>query len=57
VSSVAIAGIKPVYVLQEVTGELEAIANKAGTLIIDEKPLLNRQGKGNLYYFIFEPKK
>lgn len=43
-------------VFQEVTGELEAIDVEAGTLIIEEKPLSSNGGKGNLSYFVFEPK-
>ena len=43
-------------VLQEASGELEAIDVQAGTLIIEEKPLPNEGGKGNLSYFVFEPK-
>jgi hypothetical protein len=42
-------------VLQEVTGELEAIDVQAGTLIVEQKPLSNEGEKGNLYYFVFEP--
>ncbi len=41
---------------QEATGELEAIDIQAGTLIIEEKPLPKEGGKGNLSYFVFEPK-
>lgn len=43
-------------VFQEATGELEAIDVEAGTLIIEEKPLPNEGEKGNLSYFVFEPK-
>jgi hypothetical protein len=50
-----IAEPMPEPVFQEVTGELEAIDVGAGTLIIEEKPLPNEGGKGNLSYFVFEP--
>ena len=43
-------------VLQETTGELEAIDGKAGTFIIDEKPLPREGKKGDLSYFVFEPR-
>ncbi len=42
-------------VFEEVTGELEAIDVKAGTLIIEQKPLPSEGEKGNLFYFVFEP--
>ena len=50
-----IAEPMPEPVLREVTGELEAIDVKAGTLIIEQKPLIKGIGKGDLYYFVFEP--
>jgi hypothetical protein len=43
-------------VLEEVTGELEAIDAQAGTLIIEEKPLPEGKEKSNMLYFVFEPK-
>ena len=46
----------PEPVFQEATGELEAIDVQAGTIVIDEKPLPGEGGKGNLSYFVFEPK-
>lgn len=51
-----IAEPMPEPVFQEATGELEAIDVEAGTLIIEEKPLRNEAGKGNLSYFVFEPR-
>ena len=50
-----IAEPMPEPVLQEATGELEAIDVQAGTLIIEEKPLPDEGGKGDPYYFVFEP--
>lgn len=44
---------EPVY--QEITGELQAIDIQAGTLVIEQEPLLNEEGKGKLLYFVFEP--
>ncbi len=44
---------EPLY--QEITGELQAIDTQAGTLVIQQIPLLNEEGKGKLYYFVFEP--
>jgi len=40
-------------VFKEATGGLEAIDVQAGTLIIE---VPGERGKGNLYYFVFEPK-
>lgn len=51
-----IAEPMPEPVFQEVTGALEAIDVQAGTLIIEEEPLPNANVKGNLSYFVFEPK-
>ncbi len=51
-----IAEPMPEPVLQEATGELEAIDVVAGTLIIAEEPLPNEGGKGKLTYFVFDPK-
>ena len=44
---------EPVY--QEITGELQAIDTQAGTLVIQQGPLPNEEGKGKLLYFVFEP--
>jgi hypothetical protein len=44
---------KPLY--QEITGELQAIDIQAGTLVINQEPLPNEEGKGKLLYFVFEP--
>lgn len=44
------------FVFQEATGELEAIDFQAGTLIIEEKPLPSETVKGDLSYFVFQPK-
>jgi hypothetical protein len=49
-----IAEPMPEPVLQEVSGELEAIDVQAGTLIVEQKPLSNEGG--NLSYFVFEPR-
>jgi len=46
---------EPVY--QEVFGELEAVDVRSGTLIIEKKPLPGEGEKGDLLYFVFEPKK
>ena len=46
----------PEPVLQEATGELEAIDVQAGTLIISQKSLTNEERKRNFFYFVFEPK-
>jgi hypothetical protein len=51
-----IAEPMPEPVFQEVIGELEAIDAEAGTLTIEQKPLLKEGEKGDLYYFFFEPK-
>ncbi len=40
---------------QEITGELQAIDILAGTLVIEQEPLLNDEGKSKLLYFVFEP--
>ena len=50
-----IAEPMPEPVLQEVTGQLEAIDVQAGTLVVEEIPL-TKEDKANLYYFVFEPK-
>ena len=44
---------EPLY--QEITGELQAIDTQAGTLVIQQGPLPNEEGKGKLLYFVFEP--
>jgi len=46
----------PEPVLREAVGQLEAIDNQAGTLIISQKPQASGIGNGNLYFFVFEPK-
>jgi hypothetical protein len=46
--------VEPIY--QEVTGELVAMDVQAGTLTIKERPLPSEGGKGELSYFVFEPK-
>ena len=46
----------PAPTLQEVTGELEAIDLKTGTLMIERKPLPEEAGENNLFFFVFEPK-
>lgn len=46
----------PEPIFQVVTGELEAIDAQAGTLVIEQRPLPSEGGKGNLYYFVFEPR-
>jgi len=51
-----IAEPMPEPVLQETTGELEAIDVQAGTLVIYQEPLSNEGPKGSLSYFVFEPK-
>jgi hypothetical protein len=51
-----IAEPMPDPVLQEVTGELEAIDARAGTLIISEESLPDEGGKSKLSYFVFEPR-
>lgn len=45
---------EPVY--QEVVGKLESIDVVAGTLVIEQKPLSGQRDKGDLSYFVFEPK-
>ncbi|MFA5145647.1 MAG: hypothetical protein WC723_06585 [Candidatus Omnitrophota bacterium] len=51
-----IAEPMPEPVLQEIIGELEAIDAGAGTLIVEQKPLPSEGGKGDLLYFVFEPR-
>jgi hypothetical protein len=51
-----IAEPMPEPVLQEATGELEAIDVGAGTLIIAEELLPSEGGKGKLTYFVFDSK-
>lgn len=51
-----IADPMPEPVFQETTGELEAIDVQAGTLVIEEESLSGERGRGNLSYFVFEPK-
>lgn len=46
----------PEPVLQETTGELEAIDLQAGTIIISQKSSYGEEGKRNFFYFVFEPK-
>lgn len=46
----------PEPVLQEAIGQLEAIDGQAGTFIMEEKPLSSEGGKGELSYFVFEPR-
>ena len=45
---------EPVY--QEAVGVLKSIDVGAGTLVIEQEPLPSEEGKGNLSYFVFEPK-
>ena len=46
--------LEPVF--QVVTGELESIDVQAGTLVIEQRPVPNEGGKGDLYDFVFEPR-
>ncbi len=46
----------PEPVLQEATGELEAIDLQVGTIIISQKSLTSEEEKRNFIYFVFEPK-
>ncbi len=47
----------PESAFQEAFGELEAIEVKAGTLVLEERPAIRRDGgRGNLSYFAFEPR-
>jgi hypothetical protein len=46
----------PEPVLQEATGEFEAIDLQVGTIIISQKSLSGEEGKRNFLYFVFEPK-
>jgi len=56
VASKIIAFPMPELVIQEVTGELEAIDGVNGTLIIEERPLTGQGGRVNLVYFVFDPR-
>jgi len=51
-----IASPVPQPIFQVVAGELEAIDAQAGTLVIEQKLLPSTGGKGDLYYFVFDPK-
>lgn len=46
----------PEPVFQEAFGELESIDLKLGTLVLEERPAIRREGRrGDLSYFLFEP--
>jgi len=42
-------------VYQEITGELQTIDTRDGTLVIQQSLLPNEEGKGKLLYFVFDP--